>query len=277
MISFDDLKMIEDIKKNGITANDKTGNYKLKMLTQYFLSNTSYSEKGIIDRVKKIASDYYKGLGDSFRESDIKRIIETVKQKAVSINPKKTITLYKSEMETISAIKDENMQRIMFSALVCFKHESQHEENGKIVYFNSVQECKSDIYRYADIPNVSGSNRNIMMKKLSDMGLIKFFVLKNKDHKWNQTSWVAMTRYTVPFCVDIIPDKSKEKKWMDVTNYEDILLYWRLYKQDKDVTVCQNCGCPIIRGKSKRYCSDCASLLKKKSDKTRYENTIAFA
>lgn len=277
MISFDDSKMIEDIKKNGITANDKTGNYKLKMITQYFLSNTSYSEKGIIDRVKKIASDYYKGLGDSFRESDIKRIIETVKQKAVSINPKKTITLYESEMERIAAIKDENMQRIMFSALVCFKHESQHEENGKIVYFNSIQECKADIYRYADIPNVSGSNRNIMMKKLSDMGLIKFFVLKNKDHKWNQTSWVAMTRYTVPFCVDIIPDKSKEKKWMDVTNYEDILLYWRLYKQDKDVTVCQNCGCPIIRGKSKRYCSDCASSLKKKSDKTRYEKNIAFA
>lgn len=277
MIVFDDYKLIDDIKKNGISANDKTSNYKLKMIMQYFLSETTYSDKSIIAKIKKIASDYYRGLGDSFCESDLARVMEMVRQKAIPINTKKTITLYESEMKAIAGIEDANMQRIAFSALVCFKYQSQHEEDNETKYFFSVQDCKADILRYADIPNVSGTNRNVMIKKLSDMGLIKFFVLPNKDHKWNQTSWLAMTRFTVPFCVDIMPDKSKEKKWMDVTNYEDIMMYWRLYNKDPNVTVCQNCGCPILREKAKRYCSDCASALKKQNDRARYQNAVAFA
>lgn len=277
MIRFDDYKMIDEIRKNGIKSNDKMANLKLKLIAQYYIDNTTYSEKEIIKRVIKIANEYYDGLSENFAHDDVKNIIKSVKEKRIELKDKKIITLYKSEMETISQIKDKNLKKIAFTTLVCFKHESQHMQAGKVEYYKSVKDCKTDIYRYADLGNVSGKNRTLLMNRMSDAGLINYFLIENKEHKWNQASWVAMTRFTVPFCVDIMPDKTNEEKWMDITNYDDILLYLRLYEGDKQVTICQNCGAPIVKKKAKRYCSDCATAMKKESDKKRYDAKMLMA
>lgn len=278
MIVFDDYKLIENMKKNGIAANDKTGNFKLKLIMQYFMTETKYSPRGIMNQIKRIAQDYYRGIPDAVTEKNLEEIRQNVLAKELVISDKKTITLYESEMKVIAGIEDENMQRMLFSALICFKHKSQHEQDGETKYFYSVQEdFKADIFRYADIPNVSGVNRNAMLNKLSEMGLLKVFMQTNKNYKWNQTAWISMVRITVPFCVDILPDKTKEKKWMDITNYEDIQLYLRLYKNDPQVTTCKNCGCPIIRERAKQFCGDCATLLKRENDRQRYQKNLAFA
>ena len=59
---------------------------------------------------------------------------------------------------------------------------------------------------------------------------------------------------------------------MQMTNYDDIMLYLSYYQGDADVTTCECCGTPILKsGNAKRYCSDCADAMKKASKHTSYD------
>jgi len=123
---------------------------------------------------------------------------------------KNVTDLYVSEMETIAKIKDEKLMRLAFATLILHKHCGQFSVNGVEKYHPSVRNCDADIYRVAELNDVSGTKKNKMWKQLADMGLVKFYVKTNTAFKFNP-EWIAMTLFTVPFNVDLKEDKTGEE------------------------------------------------------------------
>ncbi len=273
MIIFDRQRYIEDIKRDGIGAADPYAKQKMQTIMNDFVQNSTYKSGKIIEKVMGIASDYFNGLPDAIAKEELKGLYGIAKEKAekgVGEERKKEITLYKSEMQTLAALENENLQKLAFAALVVHKYIGQYNDNGNILYHSYIKCCEKDIYRIADIKNVSGATKNKLWKMLSDMGLVKFRVNTNASFRFNP-QWIALPVFTVTFNEDIAEEESNKEVFMDVTNYDDIMLYWRLYMGDKDVTLCKDCGCPIERENGKQYCRICAKKRKKASDNKRYK------
>lgn len=282
MIIFDKDKYLKDIKENGIGATDQCAKQKIRYVIEDFILNSSYRKNKIVEKVKEIAREYFTGLPDEIVSSEIETMYDESKavvcdDEARSEHNTKTIHLYVSEMETIAKIKDEQLMRLAFATLILHKYCGQFSVNGVEKYHPSVRNCDADIYRVAELNDVSGTKKNKMWKQLADMGLVKFYVKTNTAFKFNP-EWIAMTLFTVPFNVDLKEDKTGEEIYMDVTNYDDLMIYLKHYKGQRNLIRCTDCGTPIERtGNSKCLCVKCAAERKRQSDRARYSRKLAFA
>lgn len=284
MIILDVDKYLEDIKRDGIGATDIYATQKLQVLIDDFVKNTSYKKGKIIDKVKTIAADYFSGLPDDIIEEQLENMYLISKENMRSNNmnnQKKIVNLYKSEMETIASLETENLQRLAFAMLVLHKFTAQYYDGNLIKYHKSVKACKSDIYRVAGLDNVSGTAKNKMWVKLAEKGLVKYFAETNDAFRF-KPSWIAMTLFTVPFNRDIMPENESEELWMQITNYDDVMLYWRYYtrnqRKDWNVVLCTDCGCPIEKTSNNHFlCRDCSKKRKQSNDKQRYQLKRNFA
>lgn len=279
MIIFDYQKYLKDVKKNGITATDPFANSKIDMLLTDLVFNSTYSKTSIIKKVRKVADDYYNGLPDELVIQELTDSYKRIKDKGETAQEeKKVLTLYKSEMETIAQLQDEKLQRLAFASLVAFKYHSHHLIYGEVAYYKMIAECMPDIYQLAHFENVSGSTRMKLQHKLSEFGLVQYRMKTNTAYRYqpiedgNRKRWIAFTQFSVPFCVEVKGTQDEEEIFMQMRNYDDVLLYWRLYNNEPKVTKCACCGSPIeITTNSKLYCSTCAEEMKKQQDNQRYK------
>ena len=282
MIIFENEKYLEDIKKNGIGATDQYAKFKINYLFEDLVFNSKYRKNKIIEIIKDLAQAYFNGLPDELVKKELEEFYENAKSKISDIevaakHQNKVITLYKSEMETITNLKDDKLMRLAFATLVLHKFCGQFIVNGKERYYKSVKACEADIYRLANFSNVSGAKRKRCWKELSDRGLVRYFVKTNSAWRFHP-NWTAMTLFNVPFNVDLKEDKSGEEVYKNITNYDDVLLYLRFWLKDKNVIECADCGCPITKtGNAKCVCSNCARNRKKSSDKARYQRNLVIA
>ena len=141
-----------------------------------------------------------------------------------------------------------------------------------------VEDCLADIFVLADFGSVSGTTRNKLSNELVKKGLLYYYPKINPTYKYqsfddvDHKRWIAFNNMSIPFCVEVKGTQETEEVFMQMTNYDDIMLYLRYYQGDADVTTCECCGTPILKsGNAKRYCSDCADAMKKASDKARYK------
>lgn len=285
MIIFDYDKYIKDIKKNGIGATDIRANSKINDVLTDLIFNTTYKKGKIINKVKEIASDYYRGLPEGIILDKLSESYDAIKSKEQDVNKaeKKILTLYKSEMETISSLENDKLQRLAFALLVAFKYHSYHRVlGGEIKYYKTKVDFLSDAYALADFRKVSGTTRNKLLYELKNRGLVYYWKKDNETYKYqpldsDRTRWIAFNNMSIPFCVEAKGTQDTEEVFMQMTNYDDIMLYLRYYQGDADVTTCECCGTPILKsGNAKRYCYDCADAMKKASDKARYDRKRAI-
>lgn len=274
MIIFNREKYLENIRKNGIGATDKNAKFKINYLISDLVRNTSYRKNKIISIVKDLASEYFYGLPDYLVEQELGDFYDAAKNNEQEYNHEdRTITLYESEMKTIEGLKDDKLMRLAFAALVCHKYLI----SGKERYYSTVQECEADIYRFAQLGNVSGTIKDKLWKQLSDLGLVKYSAKTNPAWRFHP-DWLAMVVFTVPFNVDLKEDKTDEKIYKQITNYDDILLYLRYWLNDTDLIECTDCSAPILKtGNAKCLCSNCAASRKKSSDKALYKRKSEIA
>lgn len=279
MIIFDYKKYLKDVKRDGIKATDPFANSKIDMLLTDLVFNSTYSKNSIITKVRKVATDYYNGLPDDLVIQELTDSYKRIKDKgAATQEEKKVLTLYRSEMETIAQLKDEKLQRLAFASLVAFKWHAQHDVFGETEYYKMIAECMSDIYQLAHFESVSGTTKNKLQHKLSELGLVQYRMKTNSAYRYqpiddgSRKRWIAFTQFTVPFCVEVKGTQDDEEVFMQMKNYDDVLLYWRLFQGDPKVTTCACCGSPIeITTNSKLYCSTCAEEMKKQQDNARYK------
>lgn len=284
MIILDEEKYIEEIKSCGIGATDPYATQKLKAVMNDFVLNSSYKKGKIVEKVKAIAEDYFHGLPDEIIAEQLNELYKSAKEYAKLPEygrEKKILNLYKSEMEAIAALESENLQRLAFAMLVMHKFTAQYNDGCSIRYHKSVRACKSDIYRIAGLKSVSGTNRTKLWSKLAKKGMVKYFAEVNDAFRF-KPSWLAMTLFTVPFNVDIKNERENEEIWMQITNYDDVMLYWRYFtrrqREDWNVVLCSDCGCPIEKTSNNNFlCSDCAKKRKQDSSRQSYNNSLVFA
>ena len=285
MIIFDYKRYIKDIKKNGIGATDIRANTKINDVLTDLIFNTTYKKGRIINKVKEIASDYYRGLPEQIILEKLSTSYDAIKAngKDIAKGEKKILTLYKSEMEIISSLENDKLQRLAFALLVSFKYHSYHRVlGGEIKYYKTKVDFLSDAYTLADFKKVSGTTRNKLLYELNNRGLVYYWKKDNETYKYqpldsDRTRWIAFNNMSIPFCVEAKGTQDTEEVFMQMTNYDDIMLYLRYYQGDTDVTACECCGTPILKsGNAKRYCSDCADAMKKANDKARYDRKRAI-
>lgn len=276
MIIFEHEKFLRNIRKNGITASDRDAKFKIVYLIQDLLCHTSYRKNKIIEIAKAVSKGYFDGLPDELVTKTLEAFYDEAKSQSEDqdINEchgDKKIILYESEMRVIESLrKDDKLMRLAFATMVLFKHSAQFIVDGTEKYYKTAKTCDPDIYRIAQLDNVSGTTKAKMWKKLSDMGLVKFQVRTNQSWKF-YPKWIAMQVFTVPFCVELQESESDEAVYKQVTNYDDVLLYLRHWMGDPNIIECADCGCPILKtANSKCICSNCAIARKKVSDKNRY-------
>lgn len=282
MIIFENEKYLQEIKKNGIGATDLYAKFKINYLIEDLVFNSTYRKNKIIEIVKNLAQAYFNGLPDELVEKELEEFYENAKSKMETLgveneHKNKVITLYNSEMETIANLKDDKLMRLAFATLVLHKFCGQYIINGKERYYTSVNSCEADIYRIAQLNNVSGTKKRQLWNDLTKRGLVKYFVKTNSAWRFHP-NWIAMTLFTVPFNVDLKEDRSNEEVYKSITNYDEVLLYLKFWLNDDNVIECADCGCPILRtGTAKCVCSNCADIRKKASDKARYQRKLAIA
>lgn len=281
MIIFEREKYLDDIRKNGIRANDQNAKFKINYLISDLVLNSSYRKNKIISIVKSLASDYFQNLPDRLVDKELEEFYENARERILEQDfaenhKNKIITLYESEMETIAGLKDDKLMRLAFAALILHKFTGQFIIKGNEKYCTSVKACEADIYRIAQL-NVSGTTKKKLWKRLSDLGLVRYYVKTNSAWRF-QPNWMAMTLFVVPFNVDLREDKTNENVYKKITNYDDVLLYLRYWLGDENIIECADCGCPIVRNaNAKRLCSNCAKKRKKVNDNGRYRHKLAIA
>ena len=278
MIIFDYEKYIKDIKKNGIGATDIRATSKINDLLSDMIFNTTYKKGKAIEKVKNVASEYYRGLPEKIILDKLSESYDTIKinGKDKTKEEKKILTLYKSEMETINSLDDDKLQRLAFALLVAFKYHSFHRDHGVVKYYKTKVDFLADAFSLADFTKVSGTTRNRLIHELIQRGLLYYWKKDNETYKYqpidaDRKRWIAFNNMSIPFCVEVKGTQDDEEVFMQMTNYDDIMLYLRYYQGDEEVTTCQCCGTPILKsGNAKRFCSDCADASKKASNKTIY-------
>lgn len=281
MVIFDNDKYLENIKKEGIGATDIYARKKMQLVMSDLVQNSTYKRNKILEKVKTVATEYFHGLPDDLVNAELADMYERIREKVLSnykvFPEKKIITLYEKEMEMIAELKDEKLMSLAFGALVLHKFCGQYiDDTGIVRNGKAVYECNADIFRVAHLNGVSGTNRNKMLKELSDRGYIRYFVETNSAYRFTP-DWIANTKFTVPFNVDIAENNENEKVFMQVTNYDDVFLYWRYFMNDEKVILCEDCGCPIEKtAGAKALCSECAAE-RTRENKRKYKQKMAFA
>lgn len=280
MIIFDKEKYVKQIVKDHIAANAIGVRSKLTMVAKYYLTKT-YKPFKIKAMLRKIGSEWFKGLPEQIINDEIEEIFNsarksteakeaddiddndsdcelideediTTHENETEDNSKNTVTIYEEELKKIRSLSNKNAENLAFIFLVVYK----------FFGYEWVYECNSDIYRLAEL-RASGNTKIELHYLLTKNKLVRFnSFVKTKKSKQKE---IAETKFKVLFCLD----NSDVKKTVafSISDYDDLILYYRHYVGDENIIECAECGRPIkITGNSKKYCNDCAYMAKHDSN-----------
>lgn len=283
--------------RNGLKENESSANQKLKLVARYLIENTTYKPSVIKKNLRKYAEKYFNGLSEDIINSEIEWIYNDAKNAKKSDEETsgtnnlenetddfkidlreidraeirrnfdlKELVLYQSEMEKISEL-DEELQELAFAFLVVNKYQG----------YKWIYECNADIYKICHWDEKGkGKNqttKNRLIHRLVENKIISFYCKINEAYAYNK-AWIAKTYFTVLINEDNL-ENEHSPIWDTITNYDDVMLYWRLYKGDPNVKLCEKCSAPIEdTGNSKRFCSDCALEQARESKKRSKEKAL---
>lgn len=281
MIIFDKEKYVKKIVKEHITPNAIGVRFTLRLISKYYLTYSKYKPYQIKNILKKVSKDYFRGMPDKVINDEIEDIFASAKK---SFNPNnesiesainesdcendeevieleerteddftpKIVTIYKEELDRIIKLNNKNAENLAFIFLVVYK----------FFGYDWMYENNSDIYRLAEL-NASGNTKNELLYLLSKNKMIRFNTFVNKDYKNSKQNKIAETKCKVLFCTDDTNNVA-----FTISDYDDLILYYRDYVGDENIVRCVECGRPIrVTGNSKKYCNDCANMLKQESNK----------
>lgn len=281
--------------KNGLKENERNANRKLFLVARYLIENTKYKPSVIKKNLKRYAKKYFEGLSDDIINNEIEWIFNgannaknLIEESGGTDDPEngageskidyaearnyfdlKELTLYESEMKHISKL-DEELQELAFAFLVLNKYQG----------YKWIYECNADAYSICHWNEKgngkSQTTKNRLIHRLVEEKIISFYCSTNKAYTYNK-AWIAKTYFTVLINEDNL-EGEHSPIWKKITNYDDVMLYWRLYKGDPEVKLCEKCNVPIEdTGNSKRFCSDCALERIRQSKKRSKENALKSA
>lgn len=265
-------RLIAEIKASGISATDRKAESKIEAYMLYLIRKTTYKRKTIIEKVREATQDYFYGYPLQIVDEQLNDTYDRLRVSKKKIDDtKRVLTLYQSEMETISSIGDSNLQRLAFAALIYQKYTAFHYDGDKIAYYGKVKTNNAEIFHLANLENCSGTKKNQLWHSLIEQGLIITTIETNNIYKYKSTH-VGTNMFFCTFSQDFLPEERRSKVFMSMANFDDIFLYLRKFQNDIRVGICAMCGSPMeiplksINAK-KKYCSCCAYKRKISSKK----------
>ena len=238
-----------------------------KMMEEGFLLNKRMSfELGILFR-------YYRSLGVDKEENERKlhdfckfwlrkeynyvkfiKIIDSVANynKKTVLGQGKDIVFSKKEMEIITSIDNDCLERVLF--IVMFF--------GKVDGFNYCNVKDTEVFKLAHV-SVKPDKRDAMM----------FWLAQNGYLSATMTGGVKVLVGDPEICKDApLCGLEKGKIGVVVERFDDPVLYLKSWKGEKKVKTCQDCGgLMVVKGLGTRFCKGCASKRRLEAWKREYD------
>lgn len=171
-----------------------------------------------------------------------------------------SVLIYKSEMDVVLNVSDENARNLLFVLLVYYKWACF----GKHLYFDSkkngkkwVLENDNDIFKLADLFKFRKNKRYESFRYLVEHNLYVSDIIGSSG------------MFYLPFV------QYDSEIAFEINNYDDVLGW--LYYYLGDYKLCENCGIPIQKtlNKQRKYCQECARNLTKENKRKYWKNKVS--
>jgi hypothetical protein len=287
MIFTQSEKIIKRIRRDTIQPNDKKGLYKLWLVANYLVNESSYRPCRIKKELRRISLDYFSDTPDSNIESIIEDIFQecnTKKERKSEIvdcnddeadednksqeNKHKPLIFYTTELDTLRKLDSPKAQYLGFVFLAYYKLIDGCTLKKEKITCEWRKEKLSDLMRIAQI-SVSGTTKAKLLRLLCDNGIIEFRAII--DHKYmmgchhedeyGRERKIASVKFRMP-----IAQIDGEVAFTVAEPDDDTLInYYLRYYGDDSIIDCSICHCPIVKTNNRiKYCKDCASSVKHK-------------
>lgn len=237
---YNPRKYISEINRDFDKAKGRTL-FKLKYYCLYLRLNgfSKQIAKDILIEISKKAQDKYLSNAERkniFLQELVEQIYDLSKSQIVDFIGNTKITLYNSELNRISKIKQDRLKRIAFGTLVYYKLKSN--SNNDYITLNNAAICQLSKL------SVKKQEREDLIKRLSEIGCID----------------ILGKNYRIPYCI-------KENDcdiYKTISSYaidENIYLLLKEYEGNQNISTCKKCGSFIINNKNKtrKYCDYCST------------------
>lgn len=241
MLVFDEKKYARNLLKE-----KKFQTYRQKDIERYILIRYLASEGKNFDEIKKELEKFPLIGCEYLDKKDVDLIYSKIVDRALSC-PLVTdieVNIYKSEVEIINNLEDENLKNLLFMLLVYYKWAvnqsylyffSKHN-NVKMVITNDM-----DVWKYAGIMKLRVAERYRLCNKLIINGLYVEDNFKSNNY------------FYLPFSVN------EGEIAFTIKNYDNILGELQFYNDKEHYKRCAICGTVIRKTRSpKKYCTNCA-------------------
>ena len=246
MIIFDEKKYAERILRNKEYGTLKNQGQERCAIVRYLKFDKGYSDEDILNVLSKIPMHGGDALTKQHKNEIYSRIIE----KAPKYEYVKDIEvkIYKSELDIINSIKNENCRNLLFCSLVYYKwgqHIFSKNFYSKVSERDMVLEDDENISKISKIMKLRKDERFALYRELY---LKKYYIqdiIKSKNY------------FYIPFAKD-----DGEDVVMTINSYGNILGELYLYNKEQGYKRCENCGEVIKKNNNKqKYCNNCSRIV----------------
>lgn len=254
MLVFDEKKYAMNLIKN-----KEFQTYRQKDIERYILIRYLSSEGMSSDEIKKELENFPLIGCEYLDKKEMNIIYDKILARALSC-PLITdikVNVYKSEMEIINKLEDENARRLLFVLLVYYKWAINQQylfffskyNNTKMVITNDL-----DIWKYAGLMKLRVAERYKICNKLIIDGLYVEDNFKSNNY------------FYLPFL------KEEGELAFTIDNYDNIIGELDYYNDSEHYKRCAECGVVIKKTRSpKKYCDNCARVVKNQKNKEYYQ------
>lgn len=246
MIIFDEKKYAERILRNKEYGTLKNQGQERCAIVRYLKFDKGYSDEDILNVLFKIPMHG----GESLTKQHKKEIYQRIIEKAPKYEYIKDIevTIYKSELDIINSIEDENCRNLLFCSLVYYKW-GQH-----IFAKNFYSKISEKVMVLEDDDNISKISKIMKLRKDERFALYRELYLKKY---YVQDIIKSKNYFYIPFA-----KSSGEDVAITINNYNNILGELYLYNQETGYKRCESCGEVIKKNNNKqKYCNNCARIV----------------
>ena len=246
MIIFDEKKYAERILRNKEYGTLKNQGQERCAIVRYLKFDKGYSDEDILNVLSKIPMHGGDALTKQHKNEIYSRIIE----KAPKYEYVKDIEvkIYKSELDIINSITNENRRNLLFCSLVYYKW-GQH-----IFSENFYSKVSERVMVLEDDENISKISKIMKLRKDERFALYRELYLKKY---YIQDIIKSKNYFYIPFAKD-----DGEDVVMNINSYGNILGELYLYNKEQGYKRCENCGEVIKKNNNKqKYCNNCSRIV----------------
>lgn len=254
MLIFDEKKYAMNLIKN-----KEFQTYRQKDIERYILIRYLSSEGMSSEEIKKELEAFPLIGCEYLDKKEINLIYDKILERALSY-PLITgikVNIYKSEIDTINTLDDDNAKKMLFALLVYYKWAINQPY---LYFFSKYNNTKMVITNDLDIWKCSG---------LMKLRVAERYKVCNKliiDGLYVEDNFKSNNYFYLPFSVD------DGEIAITIENYDNIIGELNYYNNPDKYKRCSECGVVINKTRSpKKYCDNCARIVKNKQNKEYYQ------